>query len=98
MLAGDEVVAVADFARRVRRDQRTGAETALSLPARSVISLELASGARVIARPSGTEPKAKLYIDVSEGVRPSEAVGEARGRATAVMLRLAGAFEAAAAF
>jgi phosphomannomutase len=98
VLDGDEVVAVADFARRVRRDQRTGAETALSLPASSVISLELASGARVIARPSGTEPKAKLYIDVSEGVRPSEAVGEARGRATAVMLRLAGAFEAAAAF
>ncbi|HEX3769324.1 MAG TPA: phospho-sugar mutase [Polyangiaceae bacterium] len=94
-LAGDAVVAVADYERGSRRDARAGhaeTETPLTLPKSNVVALELASGSRVIARPSGTEPKAKFYFDVRETVAPGEPVAAARTRAEAVLGRLVEAF------
>jgi phosphomannomutase len=93
-LAGDAVVAVADYQTLVRVDRRTSAETALSFPQSNVVTLELASGSRVIARPSGTEPKAKFYFDVCERVAEGEAVSVARSRAEGAMGRIADAFAA----
>jgi phosphomannomutase len=66
--------------------------TPLTLPRSNVLVLELASGSRVVARPSGTEPKAKFYFDVRAAVAPGEPVSAARGRALAVQKRLAAAF------
>ncbi len=82
-LAGDAVVAVVDYAAGVR-----------ALPKSDVVALELASGSRVIARPSGTEPKAKFYFDVREPADPGgvQAVPEARSRALASVDRLKDAF------
>jgi phosphomannomutase len=91
-IAGDEVVAVADYDARVRWDRRTGTRAGLALPKSNVVALELASGGRVIARPSGTEPKAKFYFDVREEVAPGEPVAAARTRAEAVLARLKEAF------
>jgi phosphomannomutase len=91
-LGGDEVVAVADYEASVRWDRRLGTRTELTLPKSNVLTLELASGSRVIARPSGTEPKAKFYFDVREAVAPGEPVAAAKARAEAVMKRLADAF------
>jgi phosphomannomutase len=91
-LGGDEVVAVADYETGVRWDRRLGTRAELTLPKSNVLSLELASGSRVIARPSGTEPKAKFYFDVREAVAPGEPVAAAKARAEAVMKRLADAF------
>jgi phosphomannomutase len=77
----DEVLSVADFETRVRTDLRTGQTSPLALPRSNVLTFDLASGSRIIARPSGTEPKAKFYFDASEPVAPGEPVAEATTRA-----------------
>jgi phosphomannomutase len=91
----DDVLAVSDYDARTRTDLRTGATSALTLPRSNVLAYELASGSRVIARPSGTEPKAKFYFDVREEVDEAgdrDAVAAAGVRARARMERLVAAF------
>jgi phosphomannomutase len=88
----DEVLAVSDYDARTRTDVRTRGVTPLSLPKSNVLTFELASGSRIVARPSGTEPKAKFYFDVRQAVSESETVAAATERATASMQRLAEAF------
>jgi len=95
-IASDDVLAVSDYETRVREDLKTGATTPLTLPRSNVLTFELASGSRVIARPSGTEPKAKFYFDVREEVAPGEPVSATLGRAQAAMKRIADAFSALA--
>lgn len=97
-VADDPVVALTDYEAQVHRDLRTGVERAVELPASLVLALHLASGARLIARPSGTEPKAKIYVDVREGVAAGEPVEQAAARARQAMARLAAAFERLASF
>ena len=60
-LAGVRVLAVRDFLRGARVDA-SGAETALDFPHSNVLDFELEGGNWVCVRPSGTEPKIKLYI------------------------------------
>ncbi len=43
-------------------DARTGARSAMELSGSNVLRYELADGTSVIVRPSGTEPKVKVYI------------------------------------
>jgi phosphomannomutase len=95
-IGGEEVVSFSDYEAQVRRDLRAGQTSALALPRSNVLAFELASGSRVIARPSGTEPKAKFYFDVREEVGPGEAVAQAVGRAHARAAHLSAAFSAAA--
>jgi phosphomannomutase len=52
----------------------------------------LKGGSRVIARPSGTEPKAKFYFDVSDRVAENESLDAATARAKANMKSLQDAF------
>lgn len=59
-LAGVQVTAVRDFARSIRTEN--GMETALDFPKSNVLYFELTGGNWVCIRPSGTEPKIKLYI------------------------------------
>jgi phosphomannomutase len=91
-VAGDEVLAIADYHTGTRTDLRTSATAPLTLPESNVLAFELASGSRIIARPSGTEPKAKFYFDVREEVAPSEPVAEAMRRARARIEHLSAAF------
>lgn len=57
-LAGDRVTTVDDY--------RTGADDRPRwLPAAALVILGLESGGRVLVRPSGTEPKLKLYVDLT---------------------------------
>ena len=95
-VAEDEVVAVSDYEARTRTETRSRGVTPLSLPRSNVLTLDLASGSRIIARPSGTEPKAKFYFDVREEVREGEPVAAAAERAAASMRGLADAFVALA--
>ncbi len=93
-LAGDEVVAIADYEVGVRRRVGTGGAGApLGLPKSDVVALELASGSRVIARPSGTEPKAKFYFDAREPAAPGD-LAAAEARALATLDRIKAAFMA----
>jgi len=91
----DRVVAVADYDSRTRVDWRSGLTTPLTLPRSNVLAFELASGSRIIARPSGTEPKAKFYFDVREEVGSDETAAQAMARADRAMRSLAGSFVAA---
>jgi phosphomannomutase len=47
-----------------------------------VLRVWLADGARMIVRPSGTEPKLKFYLQAREDVAPGEPVAQARERAS----------------
>jgi Phosphomannomutase len=51
-------------------DYRNGAA---GLPPANIVQFDLSSGDRIIMRPSGTEPKLKVYID---SLGPSQAAAE----------------------
>ncbi len=73
-LAGFKVTAIADYFERVSEDLLTGEKTALTLPKSNVLSYSLEGSNGCIVRPSGTEPKIKLYI-TGVGATPEEAAG-----------------------
>lgn len=56
-----KVLQFADYEKQVSIDLTTGTETAITLPQSNVLSFTLEQGAKVIIRPSGTEPKIKAY-------------------------------------
>ena len=58
------------------------------LPATNAMVLHTFAGARVIVRPSGTEPKLKCYLETIEPVDDLADVPEARKRATAQVLAI----------
>jgi phosphomannomutase len=66
-LAERRVLSVADYS-------RDGALRPRWLPETPLAALTLDDGARVLVRPSGTEPKLKIYVDVSVPVRPNETI------------------------
>ena len=59
-IAGVKVTAVKDFQKGVRIEN--GVETKLDYPASNVIYFEMENDNWVCVRPSGTEPKIKLYV------------------------------------
>jgi phosphomannomutase len=81
------VVATRDVKNGVRRT-REGIDSKLALPPSDVLVFELEGGSRIIARPSGTEPKLKVYFDVRETVAPTEKLAETDARAQALLLAL----------
>jgi phosphomannomutase len=98
-IAGQRVVSMIDYEGRdpPRATHAAGPEpNGVALEPSNVLAFELASGARVIARPSGTEPKAKFYFDVREEVGPGEAVKAAMARAQDRLAQLVEAFMAIA--
>ena len=85
---GATVRRIRDYQHQVARDLGTGVETALALPVSNVLAFDL-DGARVLARPSGTEPKLKFYFEVQGAVARDEplAVAEARAKMRLAALR-----------
>jgi phosphomannomutase len=74
-LAGSDVVQLRDLQSRIVLDCKTGASDTVPLPASNVLEFTLEDGSRVLARPSGTEPKIKLYVEV---VCPDAEAAQAR--------------------
>ena len=96
MKIGDhDVVAVRDYLTHTIT-KADGSTTTLDLPKSDVLTWDLASGSRVIARPSGTEPKAKFYFDVREPIKEGEPLADAERRAADAMKKLSEAFTAIA--
>jgi phosphoglucomutase len=62
---GCRVFAVRDYQERTRYDMVSGEKTMLDLPEANVLYFEMGKGIWVCIRPSGTEPKIKLYFGVS---------------------------------
>ena len=82
-IAGHPVVRAADYLSHEMKDTATGAVTHIDLPAADVLIYWLANGASVIVRPSGTEPKIKVYYS-TKGRDLAEAEALQRQLAAAV--------------
>ena len=61
----------------------TGETVALGLPRSNVLTFDLEDGCRVIARPSGTEPKIKFYFEVIVSLTEEDTVESVAMRANA---------------
>jgi phosphoglucomutase len=61
-LSGVKVVTFKDYSDGSVTDCATGSKTSMELKGSNVLRFEMADGASVIVRPSGTEPKIKVYI------------------------------------
>lgn len=67
--AGKKVVAIADYKESVVKDVLTGDVKEILLPKSNVLSYSLEDNSKVIIRPSGTEPKIKIYITAYDDTR-----------------------------
>lgn len=77
-VAGKKVVAVRDYETSVRAEIGSGKTEKILLPKSNVIYLELEDGNNFVVRPSGTEPKIKLYCLMrGENKAEAEALVEA---------------------
>jgi phosphomannomutase len=63
-LADTDVIRMRDVLSRVDLNCKTGESDEVPLPPSNVLEFTLEDQSRVLARPSGTEPKMKLYIEV----------------------------------
>jgi len=61
-IGGEKVVVRKDYADGSVIDTATGEKTEMELSGSNVLRYELSDGTSVIVRPSGTEPKVKVYI------------------------------------
>ncbi len=61
-IAGFKVQGICDYLLSVDKDLVTGDENAIDLPKSNVLSYTLEDNNAAIVRPSGTEPKIKLYL------------------------------------
>lgn len=72
-MAGYKIVRHADYLLQFDKDYVNGTEKAIDLPKSNVLSFFLENGNAIIVRPSGTEPKIKIYFT---GVGKDEADAE----------------------
>lgn len=68
-VCGIAVTSVTDYQARVTRDLVHGTEGAVTLPKSNVLVLQLGEKGTVILRPSGTEPKVKIYLTAVDADR-----------------------------
>lgn len=61
-VSGYQVTKLADYLNSYSKDLKTGETTEIFLPKSNVLSFSLEGGGAVIVRPSGTEPKIKVYV------------------------------------
>ncbi len=67
--AGKKVVKISDYKTSKTVDITTGEESIINLPKSNVLSYSLVDNSKVIVRPSGTEPKIKIYITACGNTR-----------------------------
>jgi len=73
VIAGEKLVEVSDWFERTVTNLKTGEKLPISTARENMLGYTLESGTRIIMRPSGTEPKIKLYYFINAAT-PSEAV------------------------
>lgn len=65
MIGGVPVTVFRDYKARTEKNMISGEDTTIALPASNVLEFILGESGSVIVRPSGTEPKVKLYYTAS---------------------------------
>ena len=80
-IAGQKVVSVADYKKSEKVNVETGEKSVINLPKSNVLSYSLPDGSGAIVRPSGTEPKIKIYItavasDKAAAQKKADEIGE----------------------
>jgi phosphoglucomutase len=65
-IGSEKVIAVRDYSVSVRCDLESGLEENINIPKSNVLYYELENNGWVCVRPSGTEPKIKLYMGIKE--------------------------------
>jgi phosphoglucomutase len=71
MIDGLPVVELLDYEKRVGKNLATDESWKIKLPKSNVLQFVLASGDKISARPSGTEPKIKFYFSVNAKLQPA---------------------------
>lgn len=87
---GIEVVAVEDYSSGIKTNLETNKTEKITLPSSDVVLFWLADKSKLIVRPSGTEPKIKIYCGVVTPTKTSidAAVSEAEGKAAELLKSL----------
>ena len=71
-IGGSEVISIYNYEKSQRLDLKTNRVTKINFPKSNVIEFNTANGTKVILRPSGTEPKIKMYISVNINLESKE--------------------------
>ena len=64
-IGGSEVISIYNYEKSQRIDLKTNRAIKINFPKSNVIEFNTANGTKVVLRPSGTEPKIKMYISVN---------------------------------
>lgn len=75
-IAGSKVVQLLDYERGEGRNPATGESWKIELPKSNVLQFITEDGAKISARPSGTEPKIKFYFSVKTTLPSKEQFDE----------------------
>jgi phosphomannomutase len=62
---GQRVVLLEDYKKSIAKNLLTGEEETMNVPKSDVLIYYTEDGAKIAARPSGTEPKIKFYVSVN---------------------------------
>jgi phosphoglucomutase len=62
---GEKIESLSDYNASTRKNLITGEVTTIDFPKSNVLIYQTATGTRIAARPSGTEPKIKFYFSVN---------------------------------
>lgn len=87
---GIDVTSVEDYLSSVKTDMKTKKNEKIQLPKSDVLLFWLADGSKLIVRPSGTEPKVKLYCGVVNPTTSSidETLKKSQDKAAALLAAL----------
>jgi phosphomannomutase len=71
-LDGEKIETLCDYNASTKKNLITGEISTIDLPKSNVLIYQTASGTRIAARPSGTEPKIKFYFSVNTSLDSQE--------------------------